>query len=92
MKWSFGIFYRHLGFFMTIWYSLCSFGTFFLMAQEISGNPAIEAFFERKVLYISSGNYGHEVRAVIAAMVHRRKTGKRFRAQTFDYFSHLPTY
>jgi hypothetical protein len=27
--WPFGIFYRHLGYFMTIWYILCSFGTFF---------------------------------------------------------------
>jgi uncharacterized membrane protein (DUF106 family) len=26
--WPFGIFYRHLGYFMTIWYILCSFGTF----------------------------------------------------------------
>jgi hypothetical protein len=25
----FGIFYGHLGYFMTIWYTLCSFGTFF---------------------------------------------------------------
>jgi hypothetical protein len=25
----FGIFYRHLGYFVTIWYILCSFGTFF---------------------------------------------------------------
>jgi hypothetical protein len=27
--WPFGIFYGHLGYFMTIWYTLCSFGTFF---------------------------------------------------------------
>jgi hypothetical protein len=27
--WPFGIFYRHLGYFMTIWYFSCSFGTFF---------------------------------------------------------------
>jgi hypothetical protein len=26
--WPFGIFYGHLGYFMTIWYILCSFGTF----------------------------------------------------------------
>jgi hypothetical protein len=27
--WPFGIYYWHLGCFMTIWYILCSFGTFF---------------------------------------------------------------
>jgi hypothetical protein len=27
--WPFGIFYGHLGYFMTIWYILCSFGTFY---------------------------------------------------------------
>jgi hypothetical protein len=27
--WAFGIFDRHLGYFMTIWYILCSIGTFF---------------------------------------------------------------
>jgi hypothetical protein len=27
--WPFEIFYIHLGYFMTIWYILCSFGTFF---------------------------------------------------------------
>jgi hypothetical protein len=27
--WPFGIFYRNLGYFMTIWYILCSFGKFF---------------------------------------------------------------
>jgi hypothetical protein len=25
----YGLFYRHLGYFMTLWYILCSFGTFF---------------------------------------------------------------
>jgi hypothetical protein len=29
--WPFGIFYRHLGYFMTILYTLCLFGTFFLV-------------------------------------------------------------
>jgi hypothetical protein len=28
-KWPFGIFYEHVGFFMLIWYILCSFGTLF---------------------------------------------------------------
>jgi hypothetical protein len=28
-SWPFGIFYRHLRYFTTIWYILCSFGTFF---------------------------------------------------------------
>jgi hypothetical protein len=27
--WPFEIFYRHLGYFMTLWYILCSFGTFY---------------------------------------------------------------
>jgi hypothetical protein len=27
--WTFGIVFGHLGYFMTIWYMLCSFGTFF---------------------------------------------------------------
>jgi hypothetical protein len=27
--WPFGIFYAHFGYFMTIWYILCSFGPFF---------------------------------------------------------------
>jgi hypothetical protein len=27
--WPFGIFYRHLGYFKTIWYILCTFGDFF---------------------------------------------------------------
>jgi hypothetical protein len=44
--WSFRIFYRHLGYLMTIWYILCSFGTVFsgfgIMYQEKSGNPAVE--------------------------------------------------
>jgi hypothetical protein len=31
LLWPFGIFYGHLGFFMTIWYILCTFGTFFLI-------------------------------------------------------------
>jgi hypothetical protein len=29
MLWTFGIFYEHLGYFLTIWYILCSFVTFF---------------------------------------------------------------
>jgi hypothetical protein len=29
--WSFGLFYGHLGYFMTIWYILCSFGAYFLV-------------------------------------------------------------
>jgi hypothetical protein len=29
--WPFVMFYRHLGYFMTIWYILCSFGTYFLV-------------------------------------------------------------
>jgi hypothetical protein len=38
----FGIFYRHLGYFVTFGDILCSFGTFFgfgIMYQEKSGNP-----------------------------------------------------
>jgi hypothetical protein len=38
-----GIFYRRLGYFMTIWYILCSFVTFFpfwYYGREKSGNPA----------------------------------------------------
>jgi hypothetical protein len=39
--WSFGIFYRHLGYFMTIWYILCSFGTFFpVLVSYIKKNLA----------------------------------------------------
>jgi hypothetical protein len=42
--WRFGIFYGDLGYFMTIWYSLYSFGTFLsgfgIMYQEKSGNLA----------------------------------------------------
>jgi hypothetical protein len=47
---AFGIFYGDLGYFMTIWYILYSFGTFCIhlvhfsgfgiMHQEKSGNPA----------------------------------------------------
>jgi hypothetical protein len=29
MLWLLGIFYRHLGYFITLWYILCSSGTFF---------------------------------------------------------------
>jgi hypothetical protein len=39
-----GDIYGHLGYFMTIWYILCSFGTLFsgfgIMYQEKFGNPA----------------------------------------------------
>jgi hypothetical protein len=42
--WLHGIFYGHLGYFITVWYILCSFGTFLsgfgIMYQEKSGNPA----------------------------------------------------
>jgi hypothetical protein len=42
--WPFGLFYGNLGYFMIIWYILCSFGTFFRfdlsnIYQEKSGNP-----------------------------------------------------
>jgi hypothetical protein len=40
--WPFGKFYRNVGYFMTIWYILCSSGTFFrfcIMYREKSGNP-----------------------------------------------------
>jgi hypothetical protein len=41
--WPIGIFYGRLGYFMTIWYILCSLGAFFsgfgIMYQEESGNP-----------------------------------------------------
>jgi hypothetical protein len=43
--WPFAIFYGHLDYFMTIWYNLFSFGTFFsgfvIKYQEKSGNPAL---------------------------------------------------
>jgi hypothetical protein len=35
--WPFGIFYGHLGYFMTIWYIFAGFD---IMDQEKSGNPA----------------------------------------------------
>jgi hypothetical protein len=42
--WPVGIFNVHLGYFVTIWYILCLFGTIFsgfgIMHQEKSGNPA----------------------------------------------------
>jgi hypothetical protein len=48
----FGIFQGHLGYFMTLWYILCSFGTFFLlfgiMHQEKSGNPARDLVLRRQ--------------------------------------------
>jgi hypothetical protein len=38
------IFYEHLGYFITVWYILCSFGTFLsgfgIMYQKKSDNPA----------------------------------------------------
>jgi hypothetical protein len=38
--WPVGIFYAHLGYFMTVWYILCSFGSFFpVSAPKKSGNP-----------------------------------------------------
>jgi hypothetical protein len=42
--WSFGICYGYLRYFMTIWYILCSFGTFCfgIMYQEKSGNTGFE--------------------------------------------------
>jgi hypothetical protein len=33
-SWRFGIFYKHVWYFMTIWYILCSFGTFFHRAPR----------------------------------------------------------
>jgi hypothetical protein len=41
-----GIFYGHLGYFMTIWYIYCSFSTFYsgfgIMYPEKSGNPGLK--------------------------------------------------
>jgi hypothetical protein len=37
--WPFGIFYGNWGYFMTIWYILCSFSGFVVMYHEKSGNP-----------------------------------------------------
>jgi hypothetical protein len=46
--WPFEIFYRYLGYFMTVWYIMCSFGTFLsgfgILFQEQSGNPEPNAF------------------------------------------------
>jgi hypothetical protein len=47
---TFGIFYDHLEHFETIWYTLCSFGTFSgfgIIYQEKSGNPDTNAIFCR---------------------------------------------
>jgi hypothetical protein len=43
--------YGHLGYFMTIWYILCSSGVFFpgfgIMYQEKSGNPILKSSTEQ---------------------------------------------
>jgi hypothetical protein len=44
--WPFGMYHGHSGYFMTIWYILCSFGTFSgfgIMHREKSGNPGLDA-------------------------------------------------
>jgi hypothetical protein len=50
--WLLGIFHGDLGYFMTIWYLLCSFGAFYsgfgIMYQEKSGNPAFQASTQKK--------------------------------------------
>jgi hypothetical protein len=52
-----GIFYGHLGSFTTIWYILCSFGTFFLVwvsstYLEKSGNPGWSRSNQVSALYV----------------------------------------
>jgi hypothetical protein len=50
--WPFGIFYRHLEYFMTIWYTKYAFVTFFsrfgIMYEEKSGNPDLDTFPRKK--------------------------------------------
>jgi hypothetical protein len=47
-----GIFYGDLGYFMTLWHILYSFGTFFsrfgIMYQEKSGRPDLDHFLEKE--------------------------------------------
>jgi uncharacterized membrane protein (DUF106 family) len=44
--WPFGIFYEHLGYFMTFWYILCSFGAFF---------PVLESCKEKNLATLPKG-------------------------------------
>jgi hypothetical protein len=43
--WLFGIFYGHLGYFMTIWYILCSFGTFFRFGYRVPRKNVATMFY-----------------------------------------------
>jgi hypothetical protein len=50
--WPFGICYGYLGYFMTIWYILCSFGTFFRFWYRVPRKIWQPCFQPRKKCFV----------------------------------------